>query len=175
MHVTRTLKRAAFTLTALLVTSVALAAPPTDASIDALLDASHAKTSLDTMMSLMDGSMRQGFGSAMNGKTLTARQQAAVDDTLKQVSATIREEMTWANLHPLFLQVYRETYTQEEIEALTTFYLSPLGSSIVDKLPIVSQKVAAATQARMGPMMQKIQAEMAQLKQTLADQANDGK
>ena len=74
----------------------------------------------------------------------------------------LREEMNWASMRPLFTQIYQESYTQEEVDGLVAFYQSPIGIAYTEKMPIVMQKTMTLVQARMGPMMEKMQAAMKQ-------------
>ena len=42
----------------------------------------------------------------------------------------MREEMTWDRLHPLYVRIYQESFTQEEIDGLIVFYESPASRSL---------------------------------------------
>jgi uncharacterized protein len=65
-------------------------------------------------------------------------------------------------LRPLYVQVYQETFTQEEIDGLIAFYESPTGIAFVEKMPVVMQKSMSMMQSRMAPMMEKVRAVMKQ-------------
>ena len=70
----------------------------------------------------------------------------------------MREEMTWDKLRPLYVQIYQESFTQEEIDGLIAFYESPAGVAFVEKMPFVMQKSMSIMQSRMAPMMEKMKA-----------------
>ena len=61
-------------------------------------------------------------------------------------------------MEDVYLQVYRETFTQEEITSIIAFYSSPAGKAMVEKVPVAMQKAGTLMQARIGPMTQKLQA-----------------
>ena len=65
-------------------------------------------------------------------------------------------------MRPMFVQIYQESYTQEEVDGLVAFYQSPIGVAYIEKMPIVMQKSMTLVQTRMGPMMEKMQAALKQ-------------
>jgi hypothetical protein len=143
---------------ALTLTSTALAATPTKESVGTLLQVTRVEKTLDGMLTSIDSLMQQSMARAMAGRPQTAEQQRAMELMRGKVQQIFHEEMTWAKLEPIYVQVYQDTFSQQEIDGLIKFYRTPTGVAYVDKLPIVMQKSMVATQAMMGPMMQKLQA-----------------
>jgi hypothetical protein len=41
---------------------------------------------------------------------------------------------------PALAKVYTDTYTEEELDAILTFYKSPAGKSLIQKMPEVMQR-----------------------------------
>ena len=80
----------------------------------------------------------------------------------------IRDELSYAKMKDIYLQVYRETFTQDEINSIIAFYSSPAGKAMVEKIPITMQKAGALVQARIGPMTQKLQGMMEQFEKDVA-------
>jgi uncharacterized protein len=134
------------------------AAPPSDASIEQMLKAAHTEEMLDQMMTQMTSGMEQGMQQALKGQTPTAAQKAKMDDFRKKLSALMHEELSFAKMKDVYMQVYRETFTQDEVNNILAFYNSPAGKAFVEKMPAAMQKSATLAQARMGPLLQKIQA-----------------
>ncbi len=60
-------------------------------------------------------------------------------------------------MRDIYLQTYRETFTQDEVNSIIMFYSTPAGKAMVEKVPIAMQKAATLTQARLGPFIQKLQ------------------
>ena len=56
------------------------------------------------------------------------------------------------------IQIYQESFTQDEINAIIAFHKSPTGILIVDRMPTVMQKSGVAMQAKMLPMMERMKA-----------------
>jgi hypothetical protein len=74
----------------------------------------------------------------------------------------LRDQLSWGNLKKIYIPIYRESFTQEEIDGLIAFYSSPAGNALVVKMPIVAQKSMAATQQLIVPMMQQMQKAVAE-------------
>jgi hypothetical protein len=142
------------------------AAPPTEESVNALLVATKAGRTLETMYRLMGQSMRRGMDLELQGKELTDAQKRVLDDMLAQFDTALREEMSWDKVRPMFVEIYRDTFTQEEVDGLLAFYRSKLGAALIDKMPLVMQKSSAATQARLLPLINRMNTTM---KKTIAD------
>ena len=139
-------------------TSSVQAAPASPESIDVLLTATKAQRNVDTMLSNLDPMMRQSMATATKGQQLSAEQQRMMDATRAQFVQVLREEMAWDKMHPLYVQIYQETFTQEEIDGLIAFYKSPAGVAFVEKMPVVMQKSMSLMQSRMAPMMERMKA-----------------
>ncbi len=151
------------TLVAAVMFSVAAhAAPPTDESIDSLLTATKTQRTLEAVLSSMDQLMRQSQAAATRGQPLSAQQQRVADAVSARMFQVIREELSWFNMRPVYIQIYRESFTQEEVEGVLAFYTSPAGVAFVEKMPVVVQRSPQIMQGRMEPMFTRMQAEMRQ-------------
>jgi hypothetical protein len=69
----------------------------------------------------------------------------------------MKEELSFAKVKDIYIQAYRETFTQDEVNGVIAFYKSPAGKAIAEKNPTVMQKAGTLMQARIGPMAQKLQ------------------
>jgi len=133
------------------------AAPPTDASINQLLELSKAGKLMDSVWAQMDGFMKTSLQQVTKGKPVSADEQAIMDKQQAKMIAIMQDELSWAKIKDGFVQVYRETFTQEEIDGIIAFYQSPAGQAFIDKQPALMKNTMALMQQRMGPIMQKIQ------------------
>jgi hypothetical protein len=157
---------------AILVSAAAHAAPPTDESVDALLTAMRAQQNIEAMLPAMEQMTRQAQAAATAGKALSAEQQRVMDAVAARLFQVIREELSWSNMRPVYLQIYRESFTQEEVDGVLAFYTSPAGIAFVEKMPLVMQKSTELMQGRMAPMIKRIRAEM---QQALAEARGSGR
>jgi hypothetical protein len=149
-------------LASLVFTASVHAAPASDASIDTLLTITKVERMLDGMFASLDPMMRQMTAGMLKGQKLSTGQQRSLDNMMTKMTAVMRDEMSWANMRPMYLQIYRETFTQEEVEGMIAFYRTPVGVATIDKMPAAMQKSMTLMQARMGPMMERMNAALQQ-------------
>lgn len=136
------------------------AAPPSDDSLRTLFEATKAESLMDSIYGSLESSLRQAMQQASAGRTLTPEQQKVLDLAPQRLSTVMRTELSWARLLPMQMAIYRETFTQEEVDGLIAFYRSPVGRSFVDKMPLATQRAIAATQTHVQQAMPRIKAAM---------------
>jgi hypothetical protein len=148
------------------------AAPPSDQSIEQMMNVMQVQKMMDQMMTQMDTGMRtgmeQGLQQSLQGKTPTDAQKAQIAEFQKKLSGVLKDELSYAKMKDIYLQVYRETFTQDEVNSIVTFYSSPAGKAMVEKVPVAMQKAGALMQGRIGPMTQKLQGMMEQFQKEVA-------
>lgn len=137
-------------------------------SIEKLLVVTQTEKVMETMFQNMDSLIKSTMNQSFQKQNMSAEGRKIMDAFMERMILIMKDEMSWERLKPLYIQIYSETFTQEEIDDLLAFYASQTGQAFVEKMPVVMQKTMAHTQARMGPMMQRIQAEM---KKTIAEVA----
>src|ERR1041385_1773987 len=142
--------------TSLLLALSARAAPATPESIEQLLTLTRTESILDSVYANMDQIMRQAMAESLKGQKLTPEQQRFIDAAPARFARVVREELSWDKLRPMYVQIYQQSFTQEEIDALTAFYRTPAGMAFVAKMPAVMQRSMGAMQSRMGPLLDKM-------------------
>ena len=145
---------------ALLASLGVQAAPASQESVETLLLATKVESTMEAMYSGMEQMMRQGMKQAVQGKALSPEQQRIFDAVPAKFVAVMREEMSWQKMKPQYVQLYRDTFEQEEIDGLLAFYASPTGQAFVNKMPIVLQKSMALSQSLMQAIIPKMTAAM---------------
>lgn len=142
------------------LSSASYAAVPTTESINTLLQITHTQNLLESVYGSMEQTMRQSMQQMSAGQTLSDEQKRVMDATPKKFAEVMRQEFTWAKLQPIYVNIYQESFTQEEIDGLIAFYRSPAGDALVKKMPLVLQKSMGAMQGMLGPMAEKMKAAM---------------
>jgi hypothetical protein len=94
---------------------------------------------------------------ASPGQTLNAEQQSILDDMRSKMVAVMKDELNWDSLEPLFVGIYRKTFTQSEVDGMLKFYKSPAGKALIAKLPVVMQNSMAVTQDHVKDMVPRLQ------------------
>src|SRR6185437_11396519 len=160
---------ALFTLSA-----AAQAATPSEASINRLLDDMHVEKVIDAVRPQLDNLMKQSEQQATGGKAPSAADQKILDKFHTKVVGIINANLTMEKLRPLYVRVYSQSFSQEEIDGLTTFLESPAGKAYVNKLPAVMQSVMAEMPTMMAPMTRDIQSAAKEMGDELAASHKQG-
>jgi uncharacterized protein len=147
----------------------ALAAPPTDAQIDKLLDTMDMQRTLDEMFVQIEG-MGEAMGLQMLGEDATAEQRESLQRITKQQQAVMRKTLSWDTMAPIYRRIYAKLFSAEEVEAMTAFYGSETGRGIMRKMPQAMQ----LSMQEMQPMMQTLIADMQKTLETGLKRADTG-
>jgi hypothetical protein len=138
------------------------AQPASPASVERLLAVAHTEELLrgvqERQRVVTDSVLRQVEASrARQGQPLSAEAQARMRAAAEKAREAIAEEMGWEKLRPLIVQVYSESFSEEEIQGLIAFYESPTGRMFVQRMPQVTERTMRLIGERMGPMTQRMQ------------------
>lgn len=148
------------TCLAMLPVHAARAAEPTAETVEKLLVVTKSQVMVEQMHSYLEGAMRAGMQQALAGQPLSDRQRALLDLAPTEFAAVLRQELSWDKVRPIQVGIYRETFTQDEINGLIAFYESPLGKAFVDKMPALMQRSNQLMQVLAAPMAEKMRAAM---------------
>lgn len=143
-----------------------LAAEPTEADIEKLLEVSRAQSMLNAIVPQMEAMQRQQFEQLMANKELSAEQRAEVEQIQAKTMDIVRRSLAWEEMRPLYVDVYKKTFTRDDVRAITKFYESKAGQSLLDKTPMLMQNLMGAVQQKMVPMVEELQKEI----QTISEQ-----
>jgi len=123
-------------------------ARPTETSVRHVLAAAHLDTILDSYSTQIETSLRAGMQHELAGQTLNAEQRTIMNQMQDKMVALMREEMDWKRMEPQIMELYRNTFTQREVNGMLAWYTSPTGKSVVAKVPLVTQQMADYAQER---------------------------
>lgn len=144
----------------LAATTPALATPPSDADINRLLAASRAQSLLDGMLPQLESMQRQQFEQIARQRQLDAQQTEQLQRMEQRTTATIRKALSWQELRPMYVDLYKKSFSKEDVLAMAEFYESSAGQSLLDKTPALMQNVMVAIQARMQPLFADLQKDL---------------
>lgn len=150
------MRNALLTLALLTAALACRAEPPSVESVEALLVATKSEAIMESVNANMEKTLRQGMAQSLTGKKITPQLQRFLDNAPRQFAEAMKEEMSWATLKPMYVQLYQESFTQEEVDGLVAFYRSPAGEALTNKMPTVMQKTLVLVQSRVAPMMEKM-------------------
>jgi hypothetical protein len=137
------------------------ATPPPPARVNpktaALVRRMFKATKIDITMDAMMGSMLPVMVDSMVRQypNVTAQEKDVILQTGKEA---LHDFM--AELMERMVPIYAETYSQEELEAIDTFYESPIGQSLITKTPLMAPKTAALTREMLPGLQVQMQARL---------------
>lgn len=161
-----------------LLASVALAAhaePPSDGDVNRLLAASRAQTMLDSMLPQLEQMQREQFNQVAAGRPLTPAQQTQLQKVQERTRQTLSQAMSWSQMRPMYVDLYKRAFSREEVIAMAEFYESPAGQSLLDKTPQLMHNVMGAIQQKIEPLMVNLQKDLDRILAEPAPDAGSGK
>lgn len=151
------MKKVAAFFSALLLGSFSLAAPPTDESINKLIEVSNATQAIKGVQQQVDAMLKSTVRDATKGQPVSPDEQKVFDTFQERVREIVLKQLDENKFKAMYVPVYREVYTQDEVDQMIAFYESPTGKMFSSKMPIIVQKSMGIMQQQMGPMMQEMQ------------------
>jgi hypothetical protein len=129
---------------------------PSEASVRELISITDAKKLLEGVYAQMDGMMEQAMKQALNGKAVTPEQEKVMAEYRGKVVDVMREEMAWADLEPIYIDLYSKSFSQSEIDGMLKFYKSEAGKAVIAKLPLLTNNLMQMMMGRMQTIMPRI-------------------
>jgi hypothetical protein len=112
---------------------------------------------VDEAYSQMDAAMQSSMQHVILGRKMSPEQQKIMDDMRAKIIALFKDNMKWDTLEPTLCDLYRRTFTQQEVDGMLSFYKSPSGQAVIAKMPLVMQNTMQLVQTLMTSLMPKIQ------------------
>ena len=137
---------------------VAAAAPPSEAQIDRLLEVMRAEQTANAVIPQVLASQQQMIAQLTADADPQQREAAlrAATSSLR----TVESALSWESLQPLYREIYMQTFSAEDTEAMVTFYSSPAGQNLLDKMPALMQNTMTAVQKLVIPMLQQLERDL---------------
>jgi len=138
----------------------AIAAPPSDPKIDQLLEISRAKASVEDMLPQIEASQRQLVEQIVEGQSFTDAQRQVFESVMRKASTRMTQVMSWDKLEPMYRDLYRQTFSAEDVDALIEFYKTPAGQNLLDKTPQLVQNTMTAMQKQIAPVIEEFKRDL---------------
>lgn len=142
-----------------------------DKKLNELVNVMDMDSMIDSIYSQME-SMMQNMATQMG---VQPDEQAIFDEYYKQMTQIIKEDMSWAKMEPLVIDIYRRNFTEKELDDMLAFYKTETGKSLLAKMPVVMQESMHISQVLMQQSIPKIQAKAEQLGEALTEVRNTKK
>jgi hypothetical protein len=127
--------------------------PASKTSVEQLLEMTETRQLHEATMQEVTKMVDESTARIMN--RIPPEKQDKFKKVMLQLDTIIKEEMIWDNMKDQYIQIYMETFTQQEIDDLVAFYKTPSGRSFIKKQPLVIQRTLAISQEKMGIMLER--------------------
>jgi uncharacterized protein len=88
-------------------------------------------------------------GEKLIGPNATPESKTQLADFEKKFSQMIDAQVGWDVIEPQLADYYTKAFTEEELDVIVTFYKTPAGASLVDKMPSVNAQATQLLQSKM--------------------------
>jgi uncharacterized protein len=150
----------AVTVLLLSIAATTMAAPASENSIKQLLVVTQVYKLSDNMKAQINAYINNLTLQELKGKNPTVKQQQAVTKMKNRIMAIVQRELAWEKLEPMYMRLYKESFTEEEVAGMLSFYQTKAGSAVINKMPVLMQKSIQEMQKAMiktTPEMNKIE------------------
>jgi hypothetical protein len=130
---------------------------PSDASLNELLTITESQKLIEGMWPQVEGMMNNAAKQALGNTSLNSEQQKVMQASNAKVAAVFKEEFGFEKLKPMMISIYRESFSQEEVDGMLKFYKSKAGQAVIKKMPVVMQSTMTNVQSQMSTVIPKIQ------------------
>ena len=130
--------------------------PPGDEAIKELIGLTDRGKMVEVMLKQVDAGMEASLRQVAGGRKLTPEQEKILADMRARMVALFKQEMSPEVIEPTMIGIYRNNFTQEEIDGIIKFYKTDAGKALLNKLPAVMQQMLQMMQSRMADFMPKM-------------------
>jgi len=142
--------------------------PPTDASLNELLDVVQARNLLDNARAQADTMMQAALKKRLAERTFDDAEKKILMSSERKMKDLLAQELAWEKMQPMYMDIYRKSFSQKEVDDMLVFYRSPTGKAMVAKMPVVMQQTMQSIQTMMSTMVPAID----KISQETQDQLN---
>jgi hypothetical protein len=141
------------TLTFILTGLAASAQEPTkEAKITRLLALMKAEALADQVFERMKAET-----ATMSTADATEKERAHAQEIQAKIMDLVKDRMSWEKMRPVYVKMYSETFSGEEIDGMLAFYQSPAGQAVLEKMPQLVSRIMALAQSQMASLMPEIE------------------
>lgn len=99
----------------------------------------------------VDGIVKQVSDAAQSvtGLNPTPANKARLDDFDGKISQMLDAQLGWKALQPVLTDLYAKTFTEQQLDAIITFYKTPAGAALVEKIPEIDAQVSQLAKSKL--------------------------
>ncbi len=122
---------------------------------------------VDQMMKPLFGQMKSLMEQQFNQMGAPEDMKPILVKFTDRLVNVMEETLNWKSMKKDMIDIYMRVYTEDEVKGMLAFYKSPIGQSVLDKMPQAVQLSMAAMQKRMPELQEKVKHISEQLKEEI--------
>jgi len=131
------------------------------AKIEEMLQLTH----VDRMTAQMLDQVKSMVAAQVSKMDVPEEARKASAEMQQKMMDLVADRLSWAKAKPAYARIYSETFSEGEIDGILTFYKSPAGQAMLEKMPQLMQKSMAVGQQLMGDIAPDIERIMSEMKE----------
>ncbi len=133
-----------------------MAAYADQASKTAKIEEMLALTHADRVVDQMTAQMRPMMAQQLRKLDLPDDARPAIEEMQKKMVDLMSRTLSWQKMKPVYIKIYDETFTEDELAGAVAFYKTPAGQALIDKMPTLMGKTMSVVQDLMGDIIPEI-------------------
>jgi hypothetical protein len=129
------------------------------AKVQEMLNLLHIDRTMDQLMDLFEKEAAAATNAKLNSQGASADRKTRMDAFQKQLFDFIESQIGWKSMQAEYIDLYANTFTEDEIDGMLAFYKSPAGVAMINKTPELMTKSSTMVQKKMlaiEPQIQKM-------------------
>ena len=145
--------------------TTAFAETPTKSSIQQLMQLLDAKAQYEQELKYSEQSYQEMMQQVIDSQIdhLDEKKQKKLHNFSTEMLDILMQESQWAQIEPETIKIWQDIYSQEEINSMIQYYQTPIGQSILKKMPLASEKSQAVVQGKIDKFMPQFLEKLAEL------------
>jgi hypothetical protein len=123
-----------------------------NAKIEEMLLLTHADRILNQMME----QIQPMVAAQMKKMDIPEDARSAALEVQKKMLDFIAGKLSWERMKPVYVKIYSETLSEDEVAGAVAFYKTPAGQALLNKMPVLMQKSMAVMQDIMSDLVPEI-------------------
>ena len=131
------------------------------AKIEEMLQLTH----YDQMLKLSLEQIKSMQMEQLKKMDMPADARAQSEEIQRKTMVLLSDRLSYEKLKPMYVQIYVEIFSEDELDGIVSFYKSPAGKAMVEKTPQMLQRMMPMMQKLMGDLQPEIQKIVEEAKQ----------
>ena len=128
------------------------------AKVEELMATMHIDSMMDQMTAMAKAQVNQATQALPGSDALTPAQKQISADYQQKSMDLVMGTVSYKALEPEIVKLYVDTFTDEEIDGISTFYKSPTGQAMLKKSPQLMSAMMQFMQGKIADLQPKLKA-----------------